>query len=104
VTTTEEEMKKEEGMIQAASADRYWLEKARTLAESIGEETGFCSIEDVRRLWPDPDFPTGNWVGSIFRDRNFWRFFKYIKAVHFGSHARPVTVWQYLGPRIYFDF
>ena len=97
---TEEAIKKEVGLIQAASADRHWLEKARAIAESIGEDTGFCSIEDVRLNWPDDNFPSGGWCGATFRDKNIWQFDSYMKTFHDESHTRPVVLWRYLGPRI----
>ena len=91
----EELFKKEEGRIQSASADRHWLEKSRAVAEGIGKRTGFCSIEDVRLAWQDSPFPTGNWCGSVFKDRNKWVFDHYFKAFHDESHARIVTLWKY---------
>lgn len=92
-----EELKKQDGMIQAASASRRYLEKARDLAESIGKRAGFCSIEDVRLCWDEWSFPTGNWTGSIFKDASKWEFSNFIKAMHDGSHSRRVIEWKWIG-------
>ena len=91
-----EEEKKEEGMQLSATANSHNLDLARQLADIIGRQRRFCSVEDVRDMWGGK-FPTGNWAGSIFKDRKKWSFHEYRKAEHLGSHARIVSIWRFLG-------
>ena len=80
------------GQFLSAVANKQWLEEARRLSLLIGKERGYCSVEDIREIWPE--MPCGNWIGSIFKTSD-WEFEKYIICTHPAGHARPVTLWRF---------
>lgn len=86
---------KAQGMSLSAESNRQWLEMARQIALRIGMRKGTCSIEDVRYEWPFMEFPTGNWVGSVFKDGN-WKFDDYIPSTHEKGHGRPIANWIFI--------
>lgn len=89
---------KEQGMSEAVVGHEDDLAKARKIAHSIGLALGKCSINDVRRVWPG-EFPSGNWVGSIFKD-GCWERVGFTSAKHSESHSHAVSVWRFKGSRV----
>lgn len=85
------------GMDLSASRNARFLALARSLAVYHAKmHDGYCSIEDVRR-WANfkrisIDF-TGNWVGSVFKGKN-WEYAGMVQSVHKGGHARRVIQWK----------
>lgn len=90
---------KEIGMSIAASNEPDNLEKARRIAHGIGLALGKCSINDIRRVWPG-EFPSGNWTGSIFKDK-CWERIGYVPAHHTESNGHAVSVWRFKGSKIF---
>lgn len=84
----------------SASKNKESLEIARALAiYHANIHDGTCSIEDVRR-WANlkrinVDF-SGNWVGSIFKQKH-WEYVGMVQSVHSGGHARRVCLWRLRG-------
>lgn len=84
--------RKREGMIQSASADRYHLERAREIANHLGDIGVQVDIDMVREYAEragDP-LPSGNYLGSTFSG---WRMAGFKSATHKGSHGRTIKTW-----------
>lgn len=86
---------KETGMKLAAERNAVSLRAARAIAVYIAEEKGEVSMNDVRERLPD--LPSGNYLGSVFKGKD-WEFTgRWIEAKHESSHARSVRVWRLKG-------
>ncbi len=89
-----EEEKKERGMRLAAEKRADLLGYARWTATIAAKTQGTVTVDDVReRIENDDDFVPGNWMGSIFKGKE-WERVGYKKSTHEGSHARMISVWR----------
>lgn len=93
-----ENIAKQVGMSLSLEANKDLIEKLRAAAISIGEDKGYCSIDDVRELLGiEGRLPNG--VGGLFKDGN-WIFHEYIQARHKNSHARIIARWRFVGKQV----
>jgi len=78
------------GMSLSAEKNKELLERARDIARMIGLGGREISINDIRDAWPS--MPSGNWIGSIFKDE--FEPCGFEEARHEKSHGRIVRKWK----------
>lgn len=82
---------KEFGREMSASAHEIELRRAQDEARKIASMKGAVSINDVREALPH--LSSGNYLGSVFKGKEWIFTGAWEAARHKGSHARMVRVW-----------
>jgi len=90
-----EEGKRDLGLEIAAAVAADLVTRAREYAVELAH-LRCITIDDVRRELAQrspADYAPGNWLGAIFRGRQ-WVRCGYTRSTHKGGHARAVSVWR----------
>lgn len=89
---------KEEGISRATEGRETLLQRARDIAVRVASERpgSKVSIDDVRDEMGEDFAKLGMGAGAVFRVSCFTHV-GWVKSRHAASHARPISVWRYIG-------
>lgn len=90
-----EERKKERGIKLAASAHHTDLRIARAIARELGADGSEVWADKVRVVLAErhPDIEPGNWLGALFRGKE-WRPVGFVRSSTPGSHSNRLVAWK----------
>ena len=78
------------------AAHGRWIDKARSVAERLGQSGKGITIDMVRAECPPPIDVDPRVMGSVFQ-RKVWENCGYIGGYRQASHGRPVAVFKLRG-------
>lgn len=86
------------GIAKAAKARPELLEYIKGLAVRIGRRKRFVTADDIQAaLHAQGITDAGNVMGGVFKDKNAWRFNRYLKSERVNAHSRVIREWEYVG-------
>lgn len=91
-----EDIKKQQGMKQAANHHNDILLHFQSLALLLSIYYESVTVDDVRKLATlrGIEFTPGNWMGSVFSGKDWIWTGEMRKAKHVGSRSRMIKVWK----------